>query len=644
MARQRRTSPCRPPAEEARAAGAPPVARSRAARRRAAVLVGVHLLIAVHLAHWWSTGRTVSPLEPSEAMEFARESVVNAGLVFFALTALSTLVLGRFFCGWGCHLVALQDLCRALLLRAGIRPRPLRSRALALVPAGAFAYMFLLPVALRLWHGEELGGARVALTTDDFWRTFPPWWGALVTFAVCGFAAVYFLGAKGFCTYGCPYGALFGAADRLAPGRIRVTDACEGCGHCTLTCSSNVDVAREVATYGMVVDPGCMKCLDCVSVCPKDALYYGFGRPSLGAPRRRSPRTRAPALGTGEELLLAALFLGAFLALHGLYLVVPLLLALGAAGITAFLGLVGWRLARRASVRAAGVELKSDGRLTRAGGVAAAALSGGALLVVHSAAVQVEGWRCARRFEGLEPARAAYFSGRRAPLGPRERADAEAVLRHGGRALAVGLLEDPRRHREVAWAALLTGDGDGFERHMRRAVARARGTAVAWLELGNHRRALGDLEGAAASYREALERDRSRPWAFGMLADVLEALGRREEADAALADGAQRQGALAGLESASLDLLDLPRRAAIAGRLVDRGAPEQGIAVLEEGAALAPDDPAPRRVLALTHMLLGDLDAAERECRRSLELPDPAGEGARLLERIRAARSDPRDR
>ena len=35
----------------------------------------------------------------------------------------------------------------------------------------------------------------------------------------------------------------------------------------------------------MVVDPGCMKCMDCVSVCPNDALYFGFGKPTLMAPK-----------------------------------------------------------------------------------------------------------------------------------------------------------------------------------------------------------------------------------------------------------------------------------------------------------------------------------------------------------------------
>src|SRR6185503_18805376 len=67
--------------------------------------------------------------------------------------------------------------------------------------------------------------------------------------------------------------------DKLATGRILVTDACEGCGHCTAVCTSNVRVHEEVAKFGMVVDPGCMKCMDCVSVCPNDALYFGFANP-----------------------------------------------------------------------------------------------------------------------------------------------------------------------------------------------------------------------------------------------------------------------------------------------------------------------------------------------------------------------------
>ena len=95
------------------------IRRSKAGPWRAIVLLLVHALLAIHIAHWWATGKTLSPLEPSEAMRFSQSSVVNAGLIFFALTIGSTLVLGRWFCGWACHVVALQDASRWLLGKIG---------------------------------------------------------------------------------------------------------------------------------------------------------------------------------------------------------------------------------------------------------------------------------------------------------------------------------------------------------------------------------------------------------------------------------------------------------------------------------------------------------------------------------------------
>ena len=97
---------------------------SRAGKWRTLALLAVHLLIAAHVVHWIVNGETLSPLEPSEGMEFFKHGVVNAGLLFFAATVLLTGIFGRWFCGWGCHVVALQDGSRWLLARFGIRPRP----------------------------------------------------------------------------------------------------------------------------------------------------------------------------------------------------------------------------------------------------------------------------------------------------------------------------------------------------------------------------------------------------------------------------------------------------------------------------------------------------------------------------------------
>ncbi len=117
---------------------------------RAAVLVLVHVLCVAHIAHYMLAGWSLSPVEPSESMYTLELGWVNAGFIFFTLAILSTLVFGRFFCGWGCHLVAMQDLCAWFMKKLGIRPRPFRSRLLLLVPVALGFYMFLWPTLRRL--------------------------------------------------------------------------------------------------------------------------------------------------------------------------------------------------------------------------------------------------------------------------------------------------------------------------------------------------------------------------------------------------------------------------------------------------------------------------------------------------------------
>jgi len=251
--------------------------------------MALNLFMIAHIIQWRFMGKTISPIEPSETMYTLQNGFVNAGFIFFSLAILATLIFGRFVCGWGCHILALQDFCGWLLKKMGLHPKPFRSRLLVYVPLGAALYMFVWPVAYRLFwtpgHGPIIPKFTNHLVTTNFWATFPSVAVAIPFLFICGFVTVYFLGQKGFCTYACPYGGFFGLADKFSPGKIRVTPACNQCGHCTATCTSNVLVHAEVKQYGMVVDPGCMKCMDCVSVCPNDALYFGFGKPALLAPK-----------------------------------------------------------------------------------------------------------------------------------------------------------------------------------------------------------------------------------------------------------------------------------------------------------------------------------------------------------------------
>ena len=250
-----------------------------------------------------------------------------------------------------------------------------------------------------------------------------------------------------------------------SPLRIRVSDACEGCGHCTAVCSSNVKVHQEVRDYGAVVDPGCMKCLDCVSVCPKGALSVSWGAPAFVqkprvelAPRPKTPLARwlvllvfqlaalavfqwqggaieprlVLVLGAlsfavtiafrgkaqrraeytlWEEIALGLLFLSAMLAFRDWRDSVPFLFALGLSAVLAYLGLQALRLVWKPDVSIQRWHLRTAGKLSRAG-------ASFAVLCLPLAGVGVWAWREESTVRANAAATIARARAHEAAMGP----------------------------------------------------------------------------------------------------------------------------------------------------------------------------------------------------------------------------------
>jgi ferredoxin len=522
-----------------------PVKKSRNGRRRAWVLGAVHVLVLLHVTHWLVTGRTVSPVEPSESMRTLELGELNAGFVFFLLAIATTAIFGRFFCGWGCHVVALQDLCGWMMKKAGIRPRPFRSRLLPFAPLVLALYMFVWPtfdreVVRRLLPAAPTNAAGFPgwsdhLTTTDFWATFPGWAVAVPFLLLCGFGVVYLLGAKGFCTYGCPYGAFFGMADAVAPGRIRVSDACNQCGHCTSVCTSNVRVHEEVRTHGMVVDPGCMKCLDCVDTCPNDALSWGFGAPALGRKPRQEPKPKRFDLTGVEEVAAGALFLATFLAWRSVYDVVPLLLAMGIAASVTGLGWLLLGLLRKRVVRLQGAWLKRDGRVTPAGTICGALAALALLLTIQSGGVQAARRLADREDRAVTVSHAQAFALSPLPLAEPMRRSAERAAALYARADRIdqgglGLLATPEVTLRRTWLAVVLGHYGEALHHLDR--VRAEGDAVPRLARDRIRllRLAGRDEQAIARLQEAIAESPADASLHRELADVRAARGEAEAA------------------------------------------------------------------------------------------------------------------
>jgi tetratricopeptide (TPR) repeat protein/polyferredoxin len=586
---------------------------SRTSRWRAAALTTLNLLMVAHIIQWRMMGQTISPIEPSETMYTLQSGAVNAGFIFFILAILATLIFGRFVCGWGCHILALQDFCAWILKKIGLTPKPFRSRLLIFVPLTVALYMFVWPTAVRFFDPPKndplIPEFTNHLVVTDFWATFPPVAVAIPFLFICGFMTVYFLGSKGFCTYACPYGGFFGIADKLSPGKIRVTDACNQCGHCTATCTSNVLVHAEVKQYGMVVDPGCMKCMDCVSVCPNDALYFGFGKPSIAVPKTIKKNY---SLTWPEEVAGAFVFLASFLAVWDVYQLVPLLMALGIATVTTFLALRTWRLIRAKDLSFFRFALKSGGRIRKAGWVFLSFALLWIGLTVHSGWVHYHESAGARAFQNIKIADELALA-RTNPdqwLSPGDRQNIVDGKRHLHAAVDAGLFVNSDALPKLAWVEYLSGNSNDAIQLLGKATEhqKGQGRALSLYYRGAILNRFGRYDEALSSLDQALAETPNLILAREEKGESLWQLGRKQEAIATWTDAVARNP---GLVIANNFL---------AGAAASLNQTEAALVYERQADQVTPVDPLFHWMVALRLQNLGMNSLAEKHFQRAIQI------------------------
>jgi polyferredoxin/Flp pilus assembly protein TadD len=591
-----------------------PIRDSRTSRWRAGSLIALTLLMVAHVIQWLITGATISPIEPSETMYTLQQGAINAGFIFFSIAILATLIFGRFVCGWGCHIVALQDLCAWLLKKMGLTPRPFRSRLLMLVPVAAAFYMFVWPTVSRALSKPK-GASLIPefsnhLVTTEFWATFPPIAVAIPFLFICGFMTVYFLGSKGFCTYACPYGGVFGLADKISLGKIRVTDACNQCGHCTATCTSNVVVHAEVKEFGMVVDPGCMKCMDCVSVCPNDALYFGFGKPAaaMGKAAKKNYSLTWP-----EEISAAAVFVASYFAVWDVYQLVPMLMALGIASVTAFLALRALQILKAKDVSFYRFNLKSSGRIRKPGWVFLALASLWIGLNVHSGWVRYHESAGSVAFQDLKiPDELALARTNPAQwLSASDRDNIADGKKHLRSAMGLGLFVNSEALPKLAWFEYLSGNTEEALKVLAAAAARqsGQGRALSLYYRGAILNRLGRYGEALTSLDDALAERSDLILAREERGESLWQLGRKQEAVSVWSDAAR--------ENPGLPLLNNM----LSGAAASMGRPE-AVALEKQADRATPNDPYFHWMLGLRLQDIGMNELAEKHFDRAIQL-DP---------------------
>lgn len=238
------------------------------------------------------------------------------GLLWALATAVPSIFLGRFFCGWVCPFGALQQFVGYL----GHRRRKLLDRVQANRYRRAQAVKYALLIFLLgglVWrsgaaavYGLQIGlldpmvllHRSINLVLLPLAGTAAPNPVAAARFtggaALIGaiFVAVLLLSLvvpRFYCRFVCPLGALFGLLGRWAPWRVRKTGhPCPDCRLCQVSCEGACDPMGEVRLAE------CLLCMNCIDDCPHGLMAYDA---------RKAPAGLRPSPDLSRRQALAAL-------------------------------------------------------------------------------------------------------------------------------------------------------------------------------------------------------------------------------------------------------------------------------------------------------------------------------------------------
>ena len=231
--------------------------------RRALLLVSFVLFQSLLIFHLF--------FSPVLVIVAASQGVVNGSLVIFVLLFLSSLFLGRAFCGWLCPGSGLNELCAAATNKRV--PGGRFQKAKYMISGVWLSAIALLSLRAGGFHSVDLffGTETTAITQE-----------LIMFFGVIAIIvpAAFLVGTRTNCQYVCWLAPIMiaGAAIQHRAGWPALhlaadTELCEQCGTCSTACPMNLDVMDRVLKQDLY-HKECILCGSCIDVCPNRAISY----------------------------------------------------------------------------------------------------------------------------------------------------------------------------------------------------------------------------------------------------------------------------------------------------------------------------------------------------------------------------------
>ncbi|MBI9048484.1 MAG: 4Fe-4S binding protein [Anaerolineaceae bacterium] len=223
---------------------------------------------------------TINYLSPYVIIEAGSQGIINGSLIMFGILFLSSLFLGRAWCGWICPGGAMQDIIE-----------PVNNKVVNGKKIDWIKWVIWIPwISIIVWMVIQAGGyskidffylTENGISVDEPMKYIIYYF---VIFLMMGIAAL--VGRRASCHSICwmaPF-MMIGRwiRNKVGWGSLKLasdSSDCTNCKLCTRSCPMSLDVNGMVQASKME-DPECILCGTCIDQCPQGVIRYAFAKPS----------------------------------------------------------------------------------------------------------------------------------------------------------------------------------------------------------------------------------------------------------------------------------------------------------------------------------------------------------------------------
>ena len=191
-------------------------------------------------------------------------------------------LVGRLNCGWFCPFGLLQDLLykvKVPKITIGNQWTWIRFVVLAVL-VGLVPFLTSEMWFSKLCPAGTLEAGIPWILMEAEFRQQIGWLFGLKVAILAGFLVGMILIKRPFCRFACPLGAIYSPFNRLSALRLSVDQTkCNHCGLCKQVCPTDINISDDPNSMQ------CIRCLECLKVCPVGAIDYQTAAPVVNRER-----------------------------------------------------------------------------------------------------------------------------------------------------------------------------------------------------------------------------------------------------------------------------------------------------------------------------------------------------------------------